>query len=330
MSAIGNNNPTLLDVATRTDSEGKIQTIVELLSETNEVIDDASFMECNDGTNHKTTIRSGLPATTWRKLNYGVQPSKSKTVQIQDSTGMLEAYAEVDKALADLNGNTSEFRLSEDRAFLEAMNQSFVETLFYGDTSKNPERFMGLAPRYNDLSAENGDNIIDAGGTGSDNTSIFLVVWGANTCHGIYPKGSKAGLNHRDLGEETLEDENKGKYQGYRTHYKWDTGLTLRDWRYVVRIANIDVSDLTKDASGSSADLIDLMVQALEKVPNLSMGRAAFYCSRNVRSFLRRQITNKDNVHLNMSEVAGKKALMFDDVPVRRVDAILETEAQVQ
>lgn len=326
MAAIGDSNPTLLDVASRVDANGKVQTIVEMLNETNEIIDDATFIECNDGTGHKTTLRSGLPQSTWRKLNYGVQPSKSRTVQVKDACGMLEAYAEVDKTLADLNGNTADFRLSEDRAFLESMNQSFADTLIYGDTSLDPEKFMGLAPRYSDPSAENGGNIINGGGSGSDNTSIYLVVWSPLTAHCIYPKGSKAGVTHEDLGQKTLEDGQGGKYEGYRTHYKMDAGFTLRDWRYGVRIANIDVSALTKDAS-AGADLIDLMDQAIELIPNIAMGRAAFYCNRTIRSFLRRQIKNHDNVRLSLDDVAGKKVLSYDSIPVRRVDAILNTEA---
>lgn len=328
MGTLSTNNPTLADVAKRQDPDGKIDSIVELLSETNECLDDMSFVEGNLPTGHRTTIRSGLPSATWRKLNYGVQPSKSKTVQVTDAAGMLEAYAEVDKSLADLNGNSGTFRLSEDRAFLEAMNQTMAETLFYGDSSVDQEKFMGLAPRYSDLSAENGGNIINGGGSGSDNTSIWLVVWGPNTCHGIYPKGSMAGLKHEDLGEVTLEDANGGKYQGYRTHYKWDIGLTVRDWRYVVRISNIDVSDLTKDAS-AGADLVDLMTQAVELIPNMGMGRAVFYGNRTISSFLRRQIKNSNNVNLNLEEVAGKRVVTFDGVPFRRNDAILNTEAAV-
>lgn len=136
-----------------------------------------------------------------RLLNYGVQPSKSTTVQVTDSVGMLETYAEVDKSLADLNGNTAEFRLSEDRAFIEAMNQQMAQTLFYGDSSVNPQQFMGLSSRYSSLSAGNAQNIIDAGGTGTDNTSIWLVVWGENTVHGIFPKGQKAGIQMEDKGQ---------------------------------------------------------------------------------------------------------------------------------
>lgn len=330
MPTLSTINPTLADVAARMTPDGKIDPmIVEMLGETNEVLDDMTVIEANGFTEHKTTVRSGLPTGTWRKLNYGVQPEKSRTVQVKDSLGMLETYAEVDKALADLNGNSAAWRLSEDRAFIEGMNQTMATTLFYGDSSLDPEKFMGLAPRYNLLSAENGQNIIDAAGTGSDNASIWLVVWGPNTCHSIYPKGLPAGLQSRDLGEDTLTDAAGGRYQGYRTHYKWDLGLTLRDWRYVVRIANIDVSDLTKNAS-AGADLIDLLTQAVELVPNIGLGRPCFYMPRKIRSFLRRQITNKVAAStLTMEQVAGKKVVAFDGVPCRRSDALLLTEARV-
>jgi len=330
MATLNTTNPTLADVANRLGPDGKIDPqIVEMLNETNEVLDDMTFIEANGFTEHKTTIRSGLPTGTWRKLNYGVQPEKSRTVPVKDSMGMLETYAEVDKALADLNGNSAAWRLSEDRAFVEGLNQTMAQTLFYGDSSLDPEKFMGLAPRYNSLSAENGVNIVDGGGSGSDNASIWLIVWGPNTCHGIYPKGSAAGLDARDLGEDTLLDAAGGRYQGYRTHYKWDNGLTLRDWRYVVRIANVDVSDLTKNAA-AGADLIDLMAQAIELIPNLGMGRPAFYMPRKLRSFLRRQIANKvAGSTLTMEDVGGKKVVAYDGVPVRRTDALLLTEARV-
>lgn len=330
MATLSSNNPTLADVAARLGPDSKIDpNIVEMLSETNEILEDMTMIEANGFTEHKTTIRSGMPAGTWRKLNYGVQPEKSRTVSVKDAMGMLETYAEVDKALADLNGNSATWRLSEDRAFIEGLNQTQASTLFYGDSSLDPEKYTGLTPRYSSLSAENGINIVDAGGTGSDNASIWLIVWGPNTCHGIYPKGSPAGLQSRDLGEDTLIDAAGGRYQGYRTHYKWDNGLTLRDWRYVVRIANIDVSDLTKNAA-SGGDLIDLLTQAIELIPNLGMGRPVFYMPRKLRSFLRRQIANKvAAATLTMEEVAGKKVVAVDGIPVRRTDALLLTEARV-
>ena len=334
MATLSAINPTLLDVTKRLDPNGKIDTISELLAETNEIIEDMTFLDGNLPTGHRTTVRTGLPAPTWRKLYGGVQPAKSTTAQITDSCGMLEAYAEIDKALADLNGNAAAFRLSEDRAFIEGMNQEFANTLFYGNEGTNPEAFTGFAPRFNTKSgAINGENILlaDATASGSDQTSIWLVVWGPNTVHGIYPKGSKAGLSMEDKGQVTVEniDGNNGRAEAYRTHYRWDLGLTVRDWRYVVRITNVDTSALTKNAS-AGADLIDKMTEALELIPSLSMGRPAFYCNRTVRSFLRRQIMNKvAGSTLTMDQVAGKHVTMFDGVPVRRCDRITSTESVI-
>lgn len=333
MSTLATTHPTLLDLAKRTDPDGKISMIAEILNQDNEILDDIVFVEGNLPTGHRSTVRTGLPAPTWRKLYGGVQPGKSRTAQVTDACGMLEAYAEVDKALADLNGNTAAFRLSEDRAHIEGMGQELVSTLFYGNEATEPEAFTGFAPRYNSLSAENGQNIINAQGAGSDNNSIWLVGWGPNTCHGIVPKGSKAGLQMTDKGQVTIEnvDGNGGRMEAYRTHYRWDAGLTVRDWRYIVRIANIDLSDLSKNAA-TGADLIDLMTQAIERLPDNAQGstRLAFYVPRVVRSFLRRQIVNKVAAStLSMDKVAGRRVVTFDDIPVRRCDALAANESAV-
>ena len=327
MAALGQTHPTIADVASRTH-DGKIDPIVEILKEQNEVLDVIPWAAANDGTGHRTTIRSGLPAPTWRQLNYGVQPTKARTVPVRDTTGMLAARSEIDVAVAKLNGNTNEFRLSEDVAHLEGMNQAFSDTLIYGNTAVNPERFMGLAPRYSSLAAENGENIISGGGSGSDNTSIWLVVWGLNTVHGIYTAGFSAGIQHKDKGEQEVTDAAGGKFDALVSTYEWHCGLVLRDWRYCVRIANIDASDLTANAA-SGANLIDLMTQAVELVPNINMGKASFMANRTVRSFLRRQTVNKANVNLSLDQVAGRKVVTFDGIPVYRMDAILNTEATV-
>jgi hypothetical protein len=331
MAALSVTNPNLLDLAKRSNPDGKIATIVEILMETNEVLDDISFVEGNLPTGHRTTLRSGLPAPTWRKLYGGVQPAKSRTVQVTDNCGMLEAYAEIDKALADLNGNTAEFRLSEERAFIEGINQELAQTIFYGNEGTEPEAFTGLAPRYNSLSAENADNIIVGGSSDTDNASIWLVVWGPNTVHGIVPKGSTAGLQVTDKGQVTIEDADGsgGRMEAYRTHYRMDAGLSVRDWRYVVRIPNIEKSALTADAS-SGANLPDLMFEAMSIVPNLSFGRPVFYMSRDIMTKVRQQVANATSSStLTVDMVGGKMITSFQGIPLRRVDALAADEALV-
>jgi hypothetical protein len=289
-----------------------------------------SFVEGNLPTGHKTTVRTGLPTPTWRKLYGGVQPTKSTTAQVTDSCGMLEAYAEVDKALADLNSNTAAFRLSEDAAHIEGMAQEHASTLFYGNEGTEPEAFTGLAPRYNSLSAQNADNIVDAfSGSGGDLTSIWLCVWGPQTGFGIYPKGSMGGLQMTDKGQVTIEnvDGSNGRMEGYRTHYRMDTGLAIRDWRYFVRVANIDVSELTTLAN--TKNLITWMIQASERIPQLGKGRACFYMNRTLREKLRLGILEKVSTNLTWETVEGKRVMTFDDIPVRRTDALINTETRV-
>lgn len=325
MAALSVLNPNLLDLSKRLDPTGKVDTIVEMLNETNEVLEDMTFLEGNLLTGHRSTIRTGLPGVTWRKLYQGVQPGKSTTVQITDSCGMLEAYAEVDKKLVEINGNSPAFRLSEDRAFIESMNKEFTQTLFYGNEGTEPEAFTGLTPRFNSKTAENSGNLLDGGGVAgqTDCQSIWLCIWGPNSGHGIIPKGTTAGLKATDLGEVTAGDATNGYWQALRSHYTWDVGLTVRDWRYFVRIHSIDMSTLLKTAA-SGADLIDLMAQALEIPPSLKLGRAVFYCSRSMKGWLRRQIVNKvAGSTLTMDQVAGKHVMTFDGIPVKRVDQLI-------
>lgn len=327
------NKVTLLDVARTLDPDGGTAAIAELLSQENEMLMDMPWFEGNLPTGHRTTVRTGLPDVIFRKLNAGVPPSKAITAQLDEACAILEARSEIDKDLAMLNGNTSAYRLTQAKAFIEAMNQKMQNQVIYGD-KLTPEGFVGLAPRFDDVpttspGAENKVNVIDAGGTGTDNTSIWLVGWGPTSIHGIYPKGSQAGLVHNDLGEGDAFDANNNRFRAFMDQYQWKCGIAVPDWRYVVRIANIDVSDLTKNAA-SGADVIDLMTQAQELIHSLTGVTPAYYCNRTVRSFLRRQTVNKVAASTLMYDnVDGKPALMFGEVPVRRVDAIINAEARV-
>ena len=330
MGILTSTMPTLLDKFSREDSQKKIMKIVELMAKQNDILMDAEYQECNDGSKHKTTMRSGIPEPTWRLFNKGVQPSKSTTVPVLDTTGMMEDYGLVDKALADLSSNADAFRVSENLAKLQGFNNKAARYMFYGDTSSEPEAFLGLAPRYNLKSAESGANIVDASGTGSTNASIWFVTWGEMTTHLLYPKGSVAGFQHRNLGEDTVKDDVGGEFQAYRDHFKWDIGMSVRDWRANARIANIDVTTLTKTGS-TGADLIDLMIEAFYRLENPMQGegRTVIYCNRTLQTFLHKQAANKANVNLTLGEYGGRKIPEFLGIPIKRVDALLNTEARV-
>lgn len=330
MAEVGNTYLQLADLYKTQNPDGTIPTIIEILAQNNEVLMDATAVECNNGTNHITTIRTGLPAGTWRRLYQGVQPEKSTKQQVTDTTGMLETYSEIDAKLVKLAKNPGAFRLSEAKAFLMGLRNTVASTLFYGNTESDPEKFMGLAPRFDSLSAQNGAQIVDGAGT-SGNTSIWFLTWGEHACHMLYPQGTMAGLQRQDLGESTKENSDGSLYQVIREHFEWNVGFTVRDWRAVSRYANIDVANLTYNAA-TGEKLISGMIEAYYNLDHamVAEGKVAIYCNRTIAEYLHKQAMFGTNVQLRITDVGGKPVTTFLGHPIRRCDAILNTEGHVQ
>lgn len=332
MATIGNEQLTWLDHANRIDPDGKTPRIVEMMNKTNLILADMIVVPGNLETGHKTTIRNGIPEPTFRLINKGVKPTKSKTTAITHTAGMLEDRGEVDEELVDLADDGAGFRLSENRPHIEGISQKLAEKLFYGNQEADPEEFTGLSYFYNDPSAASGANMINGGGVGADNTSIWLVGWSDNTIHGFYPKNSKAGIQHDDKGKEPVTDSEGGKYYAYVDQYKAKLGLSVRDWRYAARICNLDVSDLaTAGAEGSTAaNIINLMIKAKNKMPSLDNAKFAWYCNTEVMTALELLAINKENVMLTMQTLAdGKILTSFCGIPIRRCDALINTESAI-
>ena len=240
---------------------------------------------------------------------------------------MLEARSELDTKELELYGDKARaFRLSEDKAFMESMRQKVASTLFYGDHDNRPDEFNGLVKRY---PAKDAPNVIDAGGAEKGKcTSMWLISWGDNTIHGIYPKGSVAGLRNRDLGEYMTTDEDGNRFQCVGSLYSWNLGLALRDWRSVVRICNIPAAALTlRKGEKGFIDLQALTIRAKNMMPEQMRGRAIWYCNQDVLTGLELQATDAGNVHLVYGEFFNSRAVPnLHGRPVRQCDAILSTE----
>lgn len=334
MPAVNSSQLTLVDIAKRTDPTGHLANIVELLSAKNAMLDDVPWYEANETTSHLVTVRTSLPAGTFRAYNEGVSASKSTTAQYRETLAMLEDYSKCDKSLVSLYGEN--WRSSEDAAFLEGMSQTMMNTILYGNTTTNLRSFTGIIPRYNNLTGiENAEQIIDGGGTGTDNASLLLIGWGERTVKGLYPKGQKGGLMAEDLGEDTLIDAGGKEYQGFRTHFKWDAGIAIEDWRYIARLANIDVSDLANAGKASGyvgADIINGMIDLMSLLPSLDANgiTPVFYANRRVWTALYKLALVKAAGGLTVRELTNGRFLMeFMGVPVRRVDGMLNNEARV-
>lgn len=302
--------------------------VLELMNQTNDILSDVQWMESNQTDGHLTRIRTGLPEVYWRRLYRGTPPSKSEWAQVKETCGMLEALQELDVQEVELYGDKARaFRLSEAMAFAESMRQKVAATLFYGDNSIVPDEFNGLAKRY---PAPGSPHVVNAGGsTANKETSMWLICWGSNTAHGLYPKGTTGGFKKEDLGKYMTADADGNKFQCFGDKYNWACGLAVRDWRAVVRICNIDTTKLAvrKGATGF-LDLQALTIQAKNLMPPEMRNKAIWYCNQDLMTALELQSIDSGNVHLEYGEFFSSKAVpTLHGRPIRQCDQILSTEA---
>ena len=347
MSTLSITRPTLLDVARYTDPDGKIAKVVNIIQQYNEILDDIPWQEGNLPTGHQITLATSKPTPTFRLLNAGVVPAKATAGQVTEACAIMENRNQIDINVARLNGNTEAFRMRQDKAMIEGFGDTLASKLIYGDSSTTPEEFNGLATRYFSLGTTytTSSQIIDAGGAGSTNTSIWLVCWGEDKVFGIYPKGSKAGLDYQDLGiQEVLTNATTGAVmRGYTSWMQWQVGLAVADYRHVVRIANIEITNLetASDGTDTSANLIKYMSQALDKLPPGSGYNPVFYMNNRVRSMLRVKMNDKSNLYLKDEQLSGtnsftrRPTLTFQGVPCRLIgfaegQGILNTESSIE
>lgn len=309
------------------DSSGKPNDIIELMDMENSILDDIKFMEANGYDGHKTTIRNGLPDVYWRRLYKGTPPSKSQVSQIKDACGMLEARSIIDAKMLELHGSQAKaYRASEAKAFLEAMRQKLASTIIYGSMEANPDGFHGLDPRY---AHKNAPQVVDAGGATPDKcTSMFCLVWGENEVHGIFPKDSQAGLKHKPLPEHDAYDSDGNAFRAFSDVFEWSVGLTVRDWRCVVRLCNIDTTKLTLEKGQAGfVDLHRLTVRAKNLIPIEKRSRLVWYANQDVMTALELQASDSGYVHLVYGDLfRSKNVPHLHGAPVRQLDAILSTE----
>jgi hypothetical protein len=339
---MGAKGVTLLTLADVAKSKNKqIGKVAEVMVQENQALLDIPYMEMNEGTIHKEDIRSGLPSVYYRKANQAIPASKSTTEERVFSAAHFESKSQIDEMVAKRGGvdRVAYNRWNQAQGHIQAMAIEHASLLMYGSPVDDARKVAGFADIYSTLSAseETSKQIIDAGGTTTDNTSIYKIHWGERAIFGIYPSGTQAGLKRTDrskggqLVQISVLDVNgsAGSVWGYEEQFEIDHGLVVKDYRQGARIANIDPA-LLKSGSGA-ADLIDLMISANYKIHNLQNGKGAWYVNRTIEAFLHKQARTAVGAGggLRYDNYQGAPVLMFLESPVRRMDALLSTEDEV-
>lgn len=341
--------PTIADVLSRTDSAGKQMYIAEMLSQSICLYDDAVMMEANGFSWHEFAYRTSIPGGFWRQANQGVPYAKSTTAKSRVGVGTLEDYSQVDRLIAEESGDMEEFRKNEDVSFLEGMGQTIEQTAWYGNTASTPAEFMGLSTFYNTVNsatAQNAQNVLDCGGTGSSNLSIWLLCHGVRTLTFLYPRGSKAGLTSEDKADTVPGFDSLGnRFEAYTTWFRQRLSMVPLDWRFHGRMANLDTTNAGL-AGPNAFDLYTGLRKLMLFPPYLGKEtsgitqtdapndpapgmRPVIYTNRTGRYWMDVQGMRDRNVLLSLTDYAGMPCDRINTIPVKISDQLLTTEARV-
>lgn len=326
---------TLLDIAKQTDPDGKPAMVVEILHENNPIVQDAPAYVANGVTGNRVTLRSSLPVVDFTRINKGSTRSKGSYRQVTDSMGILDGLSEVDARQEQVVG-TEAFqaaRWKEDVGFLESMAQTAALNMFYGDERINEAAFTGFRPRMDALNSTTvtGSRVRGCGGTGSDNTSMYVVDWGERAAHLIYSKGATAGVKVDPIGKQRVTDAAGKPFMAYVTNYNWTIGLSVEDPRHIARLCNIDISDVREagQSTYTGPDLVVELTWLISGMPDPGSNQRVIYCHPDVWAAFSLIAQHGKNVNISVGEWLGKKTPYFNEYPIRKCDRIALDEAAV-
>ena len=324
---------TLNDIQKRLGANNAFQPIIEILKQSNPILEDMPFAEGDLPIGNKTTIRTSLPSPSIRRANRGTAPTKSDVKQVIDQCMYLEDRSCVDTLLLKGKPNPEAYRAAEDDAHVEGMGQYVAKVFMYGDLTDPAytDTFNGLLVRY---PVEDGDKgtrgyqVISAGtkNTKGHNTSAVIVDWGDRKVTGIFPKGMTAGLTTKDLGESDVYDSDGNPFRAVQTLYGWQVGLAVQNVRSVAAIRNIDVDALSAFTAAQEATFMNKIIFAknriqLPKSPIMYVGDTLY-------SYLETFLLNKNNVHVTREMRENEPPLLrFSGIPVKKMDCMTDTEA---
>lgn len=329
MATIGATAFTLNDWMKRQDIDGTVADIVEVLAQSNPIMEHVLWKEGNLLTGNKITQRVSIPTPDIRMANDGVSLVKSNTEQITDDVICLEARNQIDEEIYNLAPDGNALRMSEDKAVIEGFGNKFCEMLIYGDKTMNAKEFNGLEVRQrvigNTVNAA-GYTTVSAGGSTSDSqTSAYITDWADTGVYGIFPRNGKAGLEMKDEGLQRITTAAGKIFDAYESKFKWHVGLSVADPRCVGRLCNVESALLT---SGTAAQKLAFWANLLKVHDRMRRPeKCKMYVGTDLYTALKVFLSDKNNSYVTYDTLAnGIKQLYVDGMPVYRLDTIKSTE----
>lgn len=325
MATPSSSNTLTFDEWVKRMDKNETRAIVEIVAQENQALQSMMVSMGNESEGNTTTLRSTQAQGEWTGMNQGVSPEATKTREIWDAAGTIEAYSVIPMRYLDRSPSAVEAREQEIVAFVQGLGESVESIVWNGDRHTDPMQFTGFDQRYASLSGETAGQIIDAGGVGSnDNTSIYFVAWGPMAASLFFGQNQQAGLKIQDRGQQTLDRYNDGKLQECAvTYFCWQLGLMVKDYKAVSRIANITSTSLP-------SDIADLLIDGYFALPNrMRSNRVVIYCNRTIVVALTKQARAQSNNNLTMENWEGTEIVHFMGMPIIQTDTITNSNARI-
>lgn len=319
-----------------------VQDVVEVLRKAVPIIDDIPYIEMNKGVKHVVALRSDLPKPWYRKTNQPIPASKTTIEEREFVASHFESKSVIDEMVAEYGGKDriNQNRWNQAEGHIQSNANELADLILYGSPTTDNRQVPGLMHILSTLDSSEpvSKQIIDAGGLGSDNSSILFVSWGKGKVYGIFEKGTQAGLKRVDRSpgnlrvqiHGTTENGSSGWFYGYEENFMVDHGICVEDYRALARICNIDVSNLIDPQQ--AANLFKLMVRALYRIPPvLRQEKGKIYVNSTIMSFLDEQSLSLIGAGggLTRENYQGETVLKFRGWEIREMDNMLTTEARV-
>lgn len=345
MATIAHDIWTIHDSVSLQDPSGKhVKNIINLLSQMTPVYKDGKYTVASHGDYHKNTYTVGRSTPGRSAANQGYDQAVSTYAADRDTIGNISSLVTTDKRTVGPYQSLAQIRAQRVKDAIEEIAKQFETDFFYGDISDDPLEFNGLATRYNALpnsSSALSNLVVDAGGVSGDLTSIYLVTWGDSQCNLIHRPDQPAGVMREDKGDQRVLDSNSKPYYAAEEVLNLSCGLTLGDYTFSGRVANIDVGFAQAGDVDIYKYLQELVFERtkghynddLNDANPQATGRQVLYMNRKIFSALvtlgRNAGTSDQYVRLTPKEIQGRTYESYMNIPIKVTDGIVNTESAV-
>jgi len=325
----------LVDLAQREHNE-RVLPLINVLGKRLDIIGDASWQECNDGTSFKGVRTSTEPSGQYRAYDEGILPRAGTATPYEEPTCMLDGISKTDVKKIQHRSNPLALLAQYTAQYLAGMAKNFVAAIFEGDRSVDGKRINGINVRSNYDNTSSSYVYDNAGGNASittNKTSMYLIGWGNDSKISlIYPQNDAPGafslenptvaglgIRVRDLGEILVAaDVGTGDFLAFVSWLEAHFGLCIHDPRYLRRVVNISVTDI--DGIDDFSFDENYMIDAMNDMPDLE--NAVWYAPRILRAQIRKRCNEKGNLFHTMQDPFAKWVTMIDETPIRMVEEI--------